>query len=54
MSLNPAKCAFAVTSGALLGHIVSKEGLVVDPQKIRVILMVRAPRNVKELQRFLG
>jgi hypothetical protein len=27
LSLNPAKCAFAVTSGMLLGHIVSKEGI---------------------------
>ena len=25
LSLNPPKCAFRVTSGALLGHIVSKE-----------------------------
>jgi hypothetical protein len=25
LSLNPAKCAFAVTSGRLLGHIVSKD-----------------------------
>ena len=27
LSLNPAKCAFGVTSGALLSHITSKEAL---------------------------
>ena len=32
MSLNSAKCVFGVTSEALLGHIVSKEAIAVDPQ----------------------
>jgi hypothetical protein len=29
LSLNPAKCAFAITSGMLLRHIVSKEGIAI-------------------------
>ena len=33
LSLNPSKCAFEVTSKALLGHIVSKDGIAVDPGK---------------------
>ena len=35
LSLNPAKCVFGVTSGALLGHIVSKDGIAVDQTRSR-------------------
>ena len=41
LSLNPAKCVFRVTSGALLKHIVSKDGIVVDPEKVKEILQAR-------------
>jgi hypothetical protein len=54
LSLNPAKCAFAVTSGMLLGHIVSKDGIAMDPDKVKVILEAPAPHNAKALNRFLG
>jgi len=53
LKLNLAKCAFAVRSGVLLGHIVSKEGLAVDPRKVEAIRKLRAPTNIKELSRFL-
>ena len=54
LSLNPAKCAFEVTSGALLEHIVSKEDIVVDPGKIYAFIKSPAPKNAKALGRFLG
>ena len=54
LSLNPAKCTFRVTSGALLGHIVSQEGIAVDPDKVKAILDAPAPTNAKSLSRFLG
>jgi hypothetical protein len=54
MSQNPAKCAFAVTSGMLLSHIVSKEGIAMDPDKVKAILDAPAPHNAKALSRFLG
>ena len=54
LKLNPAKCAFAVKSGVLLGHIVSEDGLAVDPRKVEAIRKLRAPINIKELSRFLG
>ena len=54
LSLNLAKCAFGVTSGALLGHIVSKEGISIDPNKIKAIIEVKSPTNAKSLTRFLG
>ena len=54
MSLNPAKCMFGVTSGNLLGHIVSMDGIAVDLDKVREILEALAPSNAKGLGRFLG
>ena len=52
--MNLAKCAFDVTSGALLGHIVSKEGIAVDLGKIDAIIKSPTPKNAKQLGRFLG
>ena len=49
LSLNPAKCAFGVTSGALLGHIVSEEGIVVDLDKVKAILEAPTPTKAKDL-----
>ena len=36
--LNPHKCIFCVKSGHLLGFIISKEGIRVDPLKVEAIL----------------
>ena len=54
LSLNPAKCTFGVITRALLRHIVSKEGIEVDPNKIKAIIEVKTPTNAKALSRFLG
>ena len=37
-----------------LGHIISKEGIVVDPGKIEVVKSWPTPANVKEVCSFLG
>lgn len=54
LSLNPAKCAFAIRSGILLGNVISKEGMQVDPRKVEAIKSAKAPVNLKELMRFVG
>lgn len=33
VSLSPKKCHFTVIEGKLLGHIVSKEGVRIDPER---------------------
>ena len=38
----------------LLGHIVCKEGLLVDLVKIALILSIPLPTNLKMLQAMLG
>ncbi len=35
LRLNPNKCAFGVTSGKLLGFIVSDRGIEIDPQRFK-------------------
>ena len=36
-----------------LGHVVSQEGISVDPAKIEAILQWEQPRNVKKIRSFL-
>ena len=48
------KCTFGVTSGKLLGHIVSDHDIEVDPEKIKAILDMPTPRDEKEIKGFLG
>ena len=33
--------------GKLLGHIISKDGIRIDPDRVNVILKVEEPRNKK-------
>ena len=37
VSLNPKKCLFIVTQGKLLGHIVCKEGIYIDLERVKAI-----------------
>ena len=48
------KCDFWMTKVKFLGHIVSQEGISVDPAKIDAILQWERPRNVIEIHSFLG
>ena len=54
LRLNPQKCTFNVTTGKLLGFLVSDRGIEVDPFKIKAILEMPPPRNEKEIRGFLG
>jgi hypothetical protein len=54
IKLNPAKCAFGVPSGKLLGFLVSHHGIVANPVKVKAIKEMRPPRNLKEMQRLVG
>jgi hypothetical protein len=54
LSLNPKKSHFAMREGKLLGHIVSRDGIRIDPKRIEAINTINIPRNVKEIQSFLG
>jgi hypothetical protein len=52
IKLNPAKCAFGVPSGKLLGFLVSHRGIEANLDKVKAIKEMRPPRNLKEMQRL--
>jgi hypothetical protein len=52
--LNPNKCSFCVTSGCLLGFIVSTIGIMVDPLKVEAIIQLPPPRTILQLQHLQG
>ena len=54
MKLNPGKCAFEVTAGKFLGFMVSQRGIEANSNKIRAIMDMTPPRNVKEVQSLNG
>ena len=37
ISLNPRKCNFGVTGGTFLGHLVGKEDVRIDLERVEVI-----------------
>src|SRR5438132_13798196 len=48
------KCEFWLQEVAFLGHIITEEGVAVDPSKVEVVLNWKVPTNVTEVRRFLG
>ncbi|CAI7760631.1 unnamed protein product [Closterium sp. NIES-53] len=48
------KSEFALKKVKFLGHMVSAQGVHVDPKKIEAVRTWKTPENVKELQQFLG
>ena len=48
------KCQFWLDSVTFLGHVISAEGVSVDPQKIEAIVNWKPPTNVTEIRSFLG
>jgi hypothetical protein len=54
IKLNPAKCAFGVLSGKLLGFLVSHRGIEANPDKVKAIKEMCPPRNLKKMQCLAG
>ena len=48
------KCEFWLDSVAFLGHVISKDGISVDPKKVEAVVEWTRPNNVTEIRSFLG
>ena len=48
------KCEFWLDSVAFLGHVISKDGISVDPKKVEAVVEWTRPNNVTEICSFLG
>lgn len=50
MKLNPKKCVFEVTSGKLLGYLVSIRGIKSNTNKIQALINMRSSLGQKGIQ----
>lgn len=54
LKVKPSKCQFFKTRIKYLGHIVSREGVSTDPEKVDAVRNWPVPKSVDEVRRFLG
>ena len=48
------KCEFWLKEVKFLGHVVSSEGVAVDPSKVEAVLQWESPKSVTEVRSFVG
>ncbi|WVZ97599.1 hypothetical protein U9M48_043120 [Paspalum notatum var. saurae] len=48
------KCAFWLKEVSFLGHILSENGIAVDPTKVESVLNWKQPKSLTEIRSFLG
>lgn len=54
LCLHPEKCYIGMEEGILLGHVISKRGIEVDAEKVKVIQALLPPTDLRSLWAFLG
>ena len=54
ISLNLKKCVFCAPFGAMLGHVVCCERILINPTEIVIILDLPPPTTFKQLRATLG
>jgi hypothetical protein len=54
MMLNPKKCVFGMSSGKLLGYMVSSQGIDANLKKVEAIEKLQPPRTRKKIQKLVG
>ena len=54
LKLKPSKCELFQKAVKYLGHIVSESGIATDPLKVEAVKEWQQPKDVKDLQAFLG
>ncbi|KAG6438864.1 hypothetical protein O3G_MSEX000284, partial [Manduca sexta] len=53
LRVNFSKCRFCCSTIKYLGHVITPDGLKVDPEKVTAILDSPTPKNLKHLMTFL-
>src|SRR3990170_1515795 len=48
------KCEFWLSEVTYLGHVISKDGIAVNPERVQAILDWIPPKNAKQVRSFLG
>lgn len=52
MRLNPAKCAFGVSSSTFLGFMVTQRGIEANSSKIKAIYDKEPSKRIKKVQKL--
>lgn len=52
--VNQKKCSFRSKEVEYLGHVISENGVAVDPKKIKSVVEWSTPHNVRGVMDFLG
>jgi hypothetical protein len=48
------KCEFLISEVLFLGHLINRDGLVVDQKKVAAIMDWKAPKDVRGIKSFIG
>ena len=54
LKVSPKKCHLFQDQVTFLGHVVSRDGVATDPEKVEAIKSWPSPKNIKEVRAFLG
>ena len=54
IKLKPTKCSFGFNELEYLGHLVSKKGIRIDPERVKEIVDLPVPKDQKGVRSFLG
>lgn len=54
LRVKPSKCSFLQSKVHFLGHVVSRDGVSADPEKVDKVANWPVPTSTKEVQQFLG
>jgi hypothetical protein len=53
-NFKPKKSYFSMSEGKLLKHIVTQDGIKIDPERVEAIQTIPFLRHKQEVQSFLG
>jgi len=54
LTLKREKCTFGKSEVELLGYVISRDGIKANPDKVKAITSLPAPKSVKQVRRLLG
>ena len=54
MKLNPKNCVFGVETGPFLRHLITKQGIESNLEKVKSIIDIVSPRTIREVQSLNG
>lgn len=54
IKLNLEKCVYEVSSGKFLCFMIRHKGIKANPKKIRVVIKMKSPRTLKDIQSLTG